>query len=852
MLARYTPLLALVLGACAWIPAAELDAALESIEPRGALGFELLDGPTPSVLSACALPAAPTVRLAFADAMAGRSVTIEVQLDSQSNAVPVDSFDLPDTPSPTLTVAIPVPVDACPDGCTTATLVARALDGYDVLEERIEADLAVQPLTAGLSDVQLADQPPSAADPTDPTAAPASALDVDQWGTLSFTLATSGDEAVPDLAPVVQACAADTCEDLVTTAVPDTPGRFEADLTGLADSCDAVVPALTTLQVRLEAAAFTPEAGCRDLTLETGVPEARFVVRDCDGDEQDATGWGGTDCDDQEALAFFDPAPETLCDGIDNNCNGDVDEVGPFYFDGDDDGWGTYELQGFDCNTLPAVDYSLNDSDCQDNDPNIHPGRPELPCDTLDNDCDVATLDDAQSQTWYGDTDLDGYGDPAESFQTSCPDLLAVPVAATNDDCAPTDASEPREYALDGDGDGFGEPGTGIPTCAGEPAAMGRVPNEDDCDDSDDSVLAAQRWYVDGDGDGLGTPGVGILSCDPVQHYAPTDWDCADVVGLYPTQAASGLILDGGVEADPTAFDWSSATGTLEICPPASGPLPIPSSTLSQDVTIRSGTAGRVPVRSADANTHLFTIDGADVVLDGLSIEGNGLVPGDGGCLRVTNNGELRVENSRLSGCSSTGDGGAIHVDGSTLDVTAESELVANDALNGGAIGGRDCDLTVEDARIADNAASVHGGGVFVDACLMSIVSSEIDDNEALLGGGVGVQSSGGALLSDVLMRRNAAPDGSALTTGSDGASTLLGAPPLALVGVTIETAVPGGESTIFVDDATPAPATDLSYEDLVIALQNDTADVGFEGGSGVGLIGSTGSCSQSAGGCSP
>jgi len=85
-----------------------------------------------------------------------------------------------------------------------------------------------------------------------------------------------------------------------------------------------------------------------------------------------------------------------ICDGIDNNCNGQVDEGSggagctTFYFDGDGDGWG---LVGDSiCLCTPSGFYSATLSgDCDDSAPEINPGAPELCGNGIDDNCDGLT-----------------------------------------------------------------------------------------------------------------------------------------------------------------------------------------------------------------------------------------------------------------------------------------------------------------------------------------------------------------------------------------------------------------------------------------------------------------------------
>lgn len=120
---------------------------------------------------------------------------------------------------------------------------------------------------------------------------------------------------------------------------------------------------------------------------------------DGDGYTQDV------DCNDNNPA--INPGATEICgDGIDNNCNGETDEVCLTCTDADGDGYHV----GEGC---------TGDLDCDDTNALVFPGADEK-CNGVDDDCDGAIDEEAiDQQTFYRDNDGDGYGDPSDSI-TAC------------------------------------------------------------------------------------------------------------------------------------------------------------------------------------------------------------------------------------------------------------------------------------------------------------------------------------------------------------------------------------------------------------------------------------------------
>jgi len=92
----------------------------------------------------------------------------------------------------------------------------------------------------------------------------------------------------------------------------------------------------------------------------------------CEGDTDCLSNWESIRTEDV-CIGYNGPKPE-LCDNIDNNCNGEVDEV----YDDDNDGFLTFNVDRPDGRPCGY--------DCNDRDPTIHPEAEEV-CDGVDNNC---------------------------------------------------------------------------------------------------------------------------------------------------------------------------------------------------------------------------------------------------------------------------------------------------------------------------------------------------------------------------------------------------------------------------------------------------------------------------------
>jgi hypothetical protein len=216
------------------------------------------------------------------------------------------------------------------------------------------------------------------------------------------------------------------------------------------------------------------------------------VVPDADGDASPDE----VDCDDTDPEIH--PEADETCDGVDNDCDGDVDEddavdARTWYPDTDGDGQGDPDGPTTTACETPSG-YSANAIDCDDTDPTVFHGAEETAYDGIDQDCDDADLTDV---------DEDGFDSTAVAGGDDCDDEdPAVNPAATETwyDGVDADCDGADDFDADGDGDPHSQHGG------------------TDCDDRDPTVQSDCGGSADGgapfeEDEETGAPDAACTSC---------------------------------------------------------------------------------------------------------------------------------------------------------------------------------------------------------------------------------------------------------------------------------------------------------------------------------------------------
>jgi hypothetical protein len=283
-------------------------------------------------------------------------------------------------------------------------------------------------------------------------------------------------------------------------------------ISGLVTACEPVLDTIDAPPGTLDAA-VTDSPGC----------VVKTWYADCDGDgiagigaaTQSACeapapspcggGWsmkmpiaGAADCNDTRADVH--PGATEICDSVDNDCDGQIDEDGltTFYRDSDGDGHGNAAASMTTC--MKPSGYVVNSDDCNDARADIYPGHAEI-CDSVDNNCNNS-IDEGVQLTYYRDADSDNHGTPGTTT-LACTQPSGY--VTSNDDC-----NDARADIYPGHAE----------ICDGV---------DNNCNSSIDEGVTT-TFYRDADGDGYGNPAQTIQACSAPVTYVANNTDCDDAV----------------------------------------------------------------------------------------------------------------------------------------------------------------------------------------------------------------------------------------------------------------------------------------------------------------------------------
>ena len=521
---------------------------------------------------------------------------------------------------------------------------------------------------------------------------------------------------------------------------------------------------------------------------------------DADGDGHPAE----TDCDDTDPATH--PGATERCDGVDNDCNGRIDDTGavpvPIWEDADGDGFGTGPVLGLGC-VGPAAHQAAVDGDCDDSDPLLTPAHFIAP-DGSHGDVSALLWGDDPTTVTALRWDQPGTlrlcpGDWRVALEVAADLAIEGPLPGT----ALSGATTHTPLAVAGDGIRLAV--QGVDLRHGRATHTGPSP-------FDETLLSGGNLFCDGRSEviledleveggsaaqggglflagrcaaaltgvllrqnratGLGG-GLGAVRADAVAltdtTFADNQADLGGALGL-----SGGSLAWTGGGAHDNQGRWGAVwteRATLQLTGLAvddnagercgalclrDGWLTLASSTLDRNRALRPSPTS---VQEGGGALYLYEVE---ATLRATTFADN-QADGDGGAVRADLGATLELVGGGFTGNSAGASGGAISFGGRTLTASG-TVFSTNTAVRGGALHGDHslADATLTGGQLTDNHAR-SGGAVAWDGDQLELDGVDLTDNEATRDGGALTLGRGSLRLTGGQLARNQAHDGGAL-----------------------------------------------------------------------------------------